>query len=45
MNKNIRIPKQHDINNYIKYLTFELEARHDALILYMQRKQTNAKKE
>ena len=44
MTKNIRLPKQHDINNYIKYLQVELEARQDALMLYMEKKQTKTKK-
>lgn len=42
--KNIRIPTKHDVNNYIKYLAIELETRHDALMLYMQKKQTKSKR-
>ena len=44
MTKNVRMPKQHDVNNYIKYLQIELEARHDALMLYMEKKQEKVKK-
>ena len=32
------------LNNYIKYLQIELEARHDALMLYMEKKQAKVKK-
>lgn len=37
--KRITLPKGNSINDYIKYLTFELEARYDALIMYMNKKQ------
>lgn len=36
--KRITLPKVRTVNDYIKYLTFELEARHDALIMYTNKK-------
>lgn len=36
--KDIRVPKINTINDYVKYLTVELEARHDALMMYMNKK-------
>lgn len=36
--RNIRVPKVKSVDDYIKYLEVELEARHDALMMYMTRK-------
>lgn len=36
--KGISLPKVKTVNDYIKYLIFELEARHDALIMYTNKK-------
>ena len=36
--KNIRTNKVNNVNDYIKYCTLELEARYDALMMYMNKK-------
>lgn len=37
--KGIRLPKQHDVKDYLKYLEFELEARYEALMMLVREKQ------
>jgi len=36
--RNVRVPNVKSVNDYIKYCAVELEARHDALMMYMNKK-------